>query len=88
MQSGAPAVNAAMVRTAAEDGGTPASLERGRQLLAQRCTGCHGLEPVSNYSPSEWRGHVRDMADRAGLDAQEAKLVADYLVAAAKTSGR
>lgn len=87
MQSGAPPVNAAMVRTAAADGGTSVSLERGRQLLAQRCTGCHGLEPVTSYSPSEWRGHVREMADRAGLDPQEAKLVADYLAAARMSSG-
>lgn len=47
--------------------------------MAMRCTSCHSLEPISEYTPEEWGDIVHDMADRSGLDEQEEKLVANYL---------
>ena len=85
LQSGAPAVTPAMTRVASEDGISATTLETGRRLLATRCTGCHGLEPISKYSPAEWRGHVREMADRSGLDHIEEEQIQADLVSARRT---
>lgn len=82
LKSGAPPVSPEMVRVAAASGGSMETLAEGRRLLAARCTGCHALEPISNYTPDEWRANVRSMADRSGLTATEERQIASYLVAA------
>lgn len=82
MKSGAPPVSPEMVRVATASGESMETLVAGRRLLAARCTGCHALEPISNYTPAEWRTNVRSMADRSGLAGTEERQIASYLVAA------
>lgn len=82
MQSGAPAITPAMMRAAAVHGDSPETLATGRRLLAMRCTTCHALEPVANYTSAEWRANVRDMADRAKLTEAQIRQVTAYLIAA------
>lgn len=82
LKSGAPPVSPEMVRAANASGESMETLVEGRRLLAARCTGCHALEPVSNYTPAEWRTNVRRMADRSGLTGTEERQIASYLAAA------
>ena len=82
LTSGAPAPNPEMGRAAAANGDSMETLFSGRRLLALRCTNCHGLEPIAKYTAEEWQTKVHRMAGRAGLDEEEARQVAAYLVAA------
>ncbi len=71
-----------MTQSAAARGGSAESLETGRRLLAVRCTGCHALEPIADYSVAEWQANVRRMTRRARLSGDEAREITGYLVAA------
>jgi hypothetical protein len=82
MKSGAPPVSPEMARSAVDSGESMETLVEGRRLLAARCTSCHALEPISNYTPAEWRTNVRRMADRSGLTVAEERQIASYLAAA------
>ena len=82
LKSGAPPINPEMTRAAAANGDSMETLSNGRRLLAQRCTNCHGLEPIVKYTPEEWRTNVHRMADRAGLSEGDVHQVTSYLVAA------
>ena len=84
-QSGAPAITPAMVKVAQSSGDSFEKLEKGRRLLAMRCTTCHALEPIGNYTALEWIDIVEDMADRSGLKNEEQKEIQAYLAAARKT---
>lgn len=84
-QAGAPAITPAMVKVAQTSGDSLEKLERGRRLLAMRCTTCHALEPVGNYTVQEWSDIVEDMADRSGLKNDEQQEIRAYLAAARKT---
>ena len=84
-QAGAPAITPAMVKVAQSAGGSFEKLERGRRLLAMRCTTCHALEPIGNYTVPEWSDIVEDMADRSGLKNEEQQEIQAYLIAARKT---
>jgi hypothetical protein len=84
-QAGAPAITPAMVKVAQSAGGSLEKLESGRRLLAMRCTTCHVLEPVGNYTVQEWSDIVEDMADRSGLESEEQQEIQAYLTAARKT---
>jgi cytochrome c2 len=84
-QSGAPAITPAMVQVAQSSGDSFEKLEKGRRLLAMRCTTCHALEPIRNYTAPEWSDIVEDMADRSGLKNEEQREIQAYLTAARKT---
>ena len=84
-QAGAPAITPAMVKVAQSAGGSFEKLEKGRRLLAMRCTTCHALEPIGNYTVQEWSDIVEDMADRSGLKNEEQQEIQAYLIAARKT---
>jgi hypothetical protein len=47
-----------------------------------RCSGCHNLKATSRFSPDEWRGHVRKMAEKAKINGAEEELIWRYLTAA------
>ena len=79
LQDTAPPVSPQMAALGYASGISADSLEAGRRLMAMRCTSCHSLEPISEYTPEELGDIVHDMADRSGLDEQEEKLVANYL---------
>ena len=76
-----------MARAGAVGGSSPADLEAGRVLLTRRCTSCHALEPIARYSVAEWKANVAEMAERSGLNGQEARQVAAYLCAARQSMG-
>lgn len=82
MKSGAPPVSPEMARAAADSGESMETLVEGRRLLATRCTSCHALEPISHYTPAEWRTNVHRMAERSGLNGTEERQIASYLAAA------
>ena len=60
---------------------TPESLEEGRRLFIFRCSGCHTLPLPSAHSAAEWPGVIGEMAERAGLNAQQMSRITQYLVA-------
>ena len=74
-----------MVQVAKTAGDSFEKLEKGRRLLAMRCTTCHALEPIGNYTAPEWSDIVEDMADRSGLKNEEQQEIQAYLTAARKT---
>lgn len=82
LQDTAPTVSPEMAAHASKLGVTADTLEVGRRLMAMRCTTCHSLEPIANYTASKWADIVDDMADRSGLDAEQAQQVTAYLQAA------
>ena len=81
-QAGAPAITPEMTKVAMSAGDSFEKLEKGRRLLATRCTTCHALEPVAKYTIQEWREIVCDMADRSGLKEEEQQEIQAYLNAA------
>jgi cytochrome c5 len=82
VESVAPRITPAMTRSAESRGGSAESLETGRRLLAARCTSCHALEPIADYSVAEWQANVRRMTRRAKLSEDEVREITTYLVAA------
>jgi mono/diheme cytochrome c family protein len=65
------------------------SLERlklGRQLYADKCSGCHVLKSPQSVAPEAWAGQVADMRTKMGseLSADEAELIVRYLVTAGR----
>lgn len=61
----------------------PGSLERGRELYVARCGGCHNLYPPKSIPAAQWTEIVDRMSGRAGMAAEEARLVLCYLVTVA-----
>ena len=57
-----------------------ASLEQGRSSFANVCSGCHALPQVHLHTAGEWPKVVREMADRAELDPDEARVIEEFLV--------
>lgn len=58
-----------------------ADLQRGRQLYIDRCGSCHNLYLPSQFSPGEWRKHIREMQPRAKTDSVQERLILDYILA-------
>lgn len=61
----------------------PGGLERGRGLYVARCGGCHNLYPPKSIPAARWPEIVDRMSGRAGMEAEEARLVLRYLVTVA-----
>jgi mono/diheme cytochrome c family protein len=52
------------------------------ELIATRCTACHGLDQVRSYTRGNWRQVVDNMiAYGASLSEEEARLVVEHLEA-------
>jgi mono/diheme cytochrome c family protein len=68
--------------TAQRTGTDVAMLARGRTIYTTTCTECHVARPVNEFSASQWRVVVGDMAPRARLDPADRLAVESYLVAA------
>ena len=67
-------------------GGTDtAALRRGRAILVTECATCHRLFLPAEYSPEQWRGIVKRMANRASLGEDQAADLLLYLSAASRT---
>lgn len=61
---------------------THATLAAGRQLLLERCGGCHSVPTPAARPPDQWPAVVRDMASRARLDEPSRLELEAYLVGA------
>lgn len=55
------------------------TLALGRDLYVGRCAKCHAVEPVRDYSASEWATLIPDMAERTKLNAAETAAVTAYV---------
>ena len=71
--------------TAQKTGDNVATLERGRTIYTTTCTECHVARSVSEFSASQWRDVVAEMAPRAKLDPADRLALETYLVAASKS---
>jgi hypothetical protein len=56
------------------------SLEVGRGLYVQRCSGCHNLVLPTARQPQDWPVLVGKMAERAKLTPEDRLLIERYLV--------
>jgi len=56
------------------------SLERGRVVYVQRCSGCHALPLPDAHSEPEWHKVMDDMADEAKLTTEERALVERFVL--------
>jgi cytochrome c5 len=56
-------------------------LQRGRDLLISKCSGCHDVPLPNAQTPAEWGPRMDDMAQRAGLVGNERHLIEQYLLA-------
>jgi mono/diheme cytochrome c family protein len=72
--SSAPAVAAA----------DPATVEAGHAIYTTKCTKCHALKVVDNYTADRWVGILKSMIPKAKLDDTEAAQVTAYVNANAK----
>jgi hypothetical protein len=79
-----PEVTPALVARAQRQspGVTAESLERGRQVLLTKCTACHGVRQPADYSPTLWRGYIREMGPKALLDDGQAAELLRYVLTA------
>ncbi|NOZ02526.1 MAG: hypothetical protein GXP54_11630 [Deltaproteobacteria bacterium] len=65
----------------APQGSTVSSLNLGRDIYVQKCSGCHRLRAPAEHSPEDWPGKVERMLEKARLTPDEKDLVIGYLVA-------
>jgi hypothetical protein len=73
----------ATTKTVAEPGSTD-PMVMGKSLFVARCSKCHELPKVGNFTANKWTGIVDWMAPKARLSAQEKQLVLNYVHANAK----
>lgn len=76
----AAALPVATVQDASRAGVEIGDLERGRTLLAAKCSGCHRTPQPSEHRAADWPRMLDEMSRRSGLDTQQHRLVHDYLV--------
>lgn len=58
-------------------------LQRGRDVLVAKCSGCHHTPLPTEHVAADWPHRIDEMSGRAHLDDQQRALVAAYLVALA-----
>jgi nitrate/TMAO reductase-like tetraheme cytochrome c subunit len=56
-----------------------AELERGREQYAARCSSCHNLYLPDEFPAAKWPRILDDMGPRAGLSAEQRRLIECYL---------
>ena len=61
------------------------ALRRGRAILVTECANCHRLFLPAEYSPEQWGGIVKRMANRASLGEDQAADLYLYLFTASQT---
>jgi hypothetical protein len=61
------------------------SLNKGRELYIDHCSGCHSLHLPHEYTESEWKKSIDEMGIKAKLVDSEKLLVYQYLLATRKT---
>jgi len=82
------AVPAAAVTTPASDSTIAmpdaALVEAGKSVYTTKCTKCHALKVVDNYTVEKWTGILQSMIPKAKLDETESAQVTAYVTANAK----
>jgi hypothetical protein len=73
----------ATTRTVAEPTSTD-PMVMGKSLYVARCSKCHELPKVGDFTANKWTGIVDWMAPKAKLSTQEKQLVLNYVQANAK----
>ena len=48
-------------------------------LMADNCTGCHGLTAPDHYTANQWTGVIKGMASRTSLDTEQLRLLTRYV---------
>lgn len=61
-----------------------AELERGRSLVAAKCSSCHRTPLPAEHHTGEWPHMLDEMSSRANLDQAQRAAIQHYLVAMAK----
>lgn len=51
----------------------------GRTLYESRCTKCHGLKPVKDFSKEQWDKILPPMMEKAKLTGEEKSQVSEYV---------
>ena len=60
------------------------ALRRGRAVLVTECAACHRLFLPHEYSPEQWRGIVKRMANRASLGEDQTADLELYLAVSSR----
>ena len=55
------------------------SLSSGRELYVNKCSGCHQLYGVKQYSDGEWRLWLENMKEEITITSEEEILIRDFL---------
>jgi hypothetical protein len=58
-----------------------AELSHGRDLLIERCGGCHTVPGPAAETRDKWPAQLDDMAQRAGIDLAQRHLIEQYVLA-------
>jgi len=61
---------------------TEASLGEGRALFASKCNTCHEHPDVNAIAEGKWPEIVKEMGEKAKLDAKQSELVLRFVLAA------
>lgn len=73
-----PAIDAGMaVLSPAQE-----STKSGADLWARTCIRCHNSRSPSSYTDAQWQVAMHHMRNQAGLTAEDAKLILEFLQAA------
>ncbi len=67
-------------------GVTLVSLEQGRMLYIQKCSGCHNLRTPAKYSSQRWPTLMEKMSKRAKLTEDQKQAILRYVVSVASSS--
>jgi mono/diheme cytochrome c family protein len=62
----------------------PVVVEAGHVVYTTKCTKCHGLKTVGDYTADRWTGILKSMIPKAKLDDTESGQVTAYVMANAK----
>lgn len=52
----------------------------GQKLYTAKCASCHKLMPVKDFSSTQWKKIVPDMAKKAKLDATQENMILKYVL--------
>jgi mono/diheme cytochrome c family protein len=58
---------------------TLTDLQQGRELYISNCGGCHSLYSPDNYTASQWRNIMPNMAPNTNLTSAQVQLVTKYV---------
>lgn len=52
----------------------------GQRLYTTKCVGCHQLMPVKDFTSTQWKKIVPEMAKKAKLDASQENMILKYVL--------